>query len=391
MYVYFSVLPMDASGEHLFIGPRLMLSTSGKANVDLKYVSAGNYQWGAWEGYGNTYTYSATEAVSIGVWYCVEVSHASGAVTVYVNGVQKAQKTGLTLGNIDRVEITTRDIGPYGSSTVYYDCCVIADAYIGPETTETSISVADSGVGAEAVGKLRNMAAISEAGTGSETLAKLRNLATITDAGLGSEILEKLRQLGIISDIAVGSETVSTPSRDLIVLDVGSGSEILSKFRQLGIVSDSGIGSEVLSKLRQLGIVSDAAAGSELIEKARLMSILDSALGSELVSKLRNVAIIIDSGLGSEVVTTPNRDIVVLDSGSGAEILAKLRQLGVITDSGAGTEGITQIVLVVGLGPYIIVMNERSGGISLSTSLPKNISLDISRPTIALRVNPDAN
>jgi len=233
----------------------------------------------------------------------------------------------------------------------YIDIYVVG--YNQPAGGPTNISVSDSGLGAEVTGKIRNLATIPDSGSGSETLGKQRNVAPITDAGTGAEAF--------------------------------------AKERQLAPILDSGLGSELLSKLRQLGIISDTATGSELMEKARLMSILDSALGSELVSRLRNVAIIIDSGLGSEAILTPNRDIIVLDSGSGAEILAKLRQLGVITDSGSGSEGITQSVLIVGLGPYIIVLNEWSGGISLSTSLRKNISLDVSRPMIALRVNPDAN
>jgi hypothetical protein len=121
------------------------------------------------------------------------------------------------------------------------------------------------------------------------------------------------------------------------------------------------------------------------------ISVSDSGAGSEVLGKLRELGVLTESGSGLESVTTPERDIVLLDQATANEVLDKLRTLGVISDSALGIEGEVQVLLVgSGIGT-IIVLVKRSAGISLSTSLPKTISLDVSKPAITLRVNPDAN
>lgn len=120
------------------------------------------------------------------------------------------------------------------------------------------------------------------------------------------------------------------------------------------------------------------------------ISVTDSGAGSEALGKLRELGIITESGSGLESVATPQRDIILLDQAAANEVLEKLRALGVIGDSAFGIEGEVQ-VLLVGAGTGVVIVLVKSAGISLSTSLPKTISLDVSRPTITLRVNPDAN
>ena len=75
----------------------------------------------------------------VDTWYCVEIkgykgTGADGELRLYVDGVDVCSLTGL---NIDNTGFTdARIYGTVyagGSTNVYHDCVVVADAYIGPE------------------------------------------------------------------------------------------------------------------------------------------------------------------------------------------------------------------------------------------------------------------
>jgi hypothetical protein len=86
---------------------------------------------------GGTITYS-TISPSLNVWYCVElysyISGTAGIARLYVNGSLILEQTGLvnnTYGNVNLIIIGKIYEGDPG--TVYIDCVVVADTYIGPE------------------------------------------------------------------------------------------------------------------------------------------------------------------------------------------------------------------------------------------------------------------
>jgi hypothetical protein len=74
---------------------------------------------------------------SINTWYCLEltfVKGTSGSARVYVNGVEVITWLGNsnTAGTPLRVEVGAQEMNGY-TQTLYDDCIVIADGYIGPE------------------------------------------------------------------------------------------------------------------------------------------------------------------------------------------------------------------------------------------------------------------
>ena len=73
-------------------------------------------------------------AVAINTWYCVELKRrtTSGTVDLYINGVLKASFA------YDYYDADTVQIGGNAQqvSVAYFDCVVVADAYIGEEAAE---------------------------------------------------------------------------------------------------------------------------------------------------------------------------------------------------------------------------------------------------------------
>jgi len=101
-----------------------------------------NQKWGLRYNNGGTWTNTwetGTSTVSPGVWYCVEIfcDTANGIAKLWVNGVLKLEVIGINYyyKPIQRAVAGHRWVSTAQSSprTVYVDCVVVADTYIGPE------------------------------------------------------------------------------------------------------------------------------------------------------------------------------------------------------------------------------------------------------------------
>ena len=116
--------------------------------------SDGNLEWGVriLTGGAGTFTqyFVDDNTISADTWYCIELEvHIgdSGSFKLYVNGVEKLSQMGIDnngKGDADEVGVGLRWYQTNRAGTVpapveettYVDCVVVADAYIGPETTE---------------------------------------------------------------------------------------------------------------------------------------------------------------------------------------------------------------------------------------------------------------
>jgi len=74
------------------------------------------------------------------IWYCVEikcvVSGTDGEARFYLGGTELLSATGLDnddRGNINMIRVGVDNTGGTGSRETFWDCVVVADAYIGPE------------------------------------------------------------------------------------------------------------------------------------------------------------------------------------------------------------------------------------------------------------------
>jgi hypothetical protein len=85
------------------------------------------------------YARSTTPTINTNQWYCVELkvdsaTAGNGEARLYVDGTEIASLTGLTITETGKPD--TAEIHAYNypvTTSVYFDCVVVADTYIGPE------------------------------------------------------------------------------------------------------------------------------------------------------------------------------------------------------------------------------------------------------------------
>lgn len=148
--------------------------------------------------------YGGSATISTGEWHCLEVKYVvsltAGELGVWLDGEEvftvKAQDTGST--TVDTVNIGLCDYSTI-STTVNVDCVVVADAYIGPETAETLIEVAD------VLGL-------------SDFVLRHKPSIAVSDGVASSDVLRVFKTLNV-SDMLSLVEAVSTPRRVLQALE----------------------------------------------------------------------------------------------------------------------------------------------------------------------------
>jgi hypothetical protein len=140
-YVQLSSLP--SSGVRLYIYP-CIFEGSAAAHILVGacvYNDAGTLKWDLryrTDSVEENHAYSTTPTINANQWYCVEVKFVKGSgngeVGLYIDGNLVISVTGLTNNAYSAGRL---EVGVYSTSatyiTVYHDCVVVADTYIGPE------------------------------------------------------------------------------------------------------------------------------------------------------------------------------------------------------------------------------------------------------------------
>lgn len=93
-------------------------------------------------GTGYASSTDSTIAVQTGQWYCFEMywkqDAVNGEAKLYIDGVELCSASGLdstAYGAVTKVDFGFGSIIDCASCEAYFDCVVVADTYIGPETT----------------------------------------------------------------------------------------------------------------------------------------------------------------------------------------------------------------------------------------------------------------
>jgi len=150
---YIRFFDFRISGTQRFGCGLMRDGVSGDYKWFLHYLSSGS----------QTNSYSAAITPSANTWYCLEmkvvISATVGEARLYVDGSEVITATGLNTGStgVSRTEVGIggMDSNPpasyawYGTNyvEVYEDCVVVADTYIGPETTGDTTPPTYSNVG----------------------------------------------------------------------------------------------------------------------------------------------------------------------------------------------------------------------------------------------------
>jgi len=139
---YFKILTsLPASGKYYRL---IQYRTDGHSNfANLGIVnSAGTIYWQI-DCFAGTDRYQYD--IQLGTWYCLEfyakVNTASGELKGYINGEELLSLTADFSGDtvINRVEVGERYSSGQTAHTIYVDCVVVADTYIGEEGSVTEV------------------------------------------------------------------------------------------------------------------------------------------------------------------------------------------------------------------------------------------------------------
>jgi flagellin-like protein len=126
----------SAAAEYQLFG----LKASGTPGLGIGFfeISADGKWQLAYRNGGNWYYNTATTGPSANTWYCVElkvvVGSGTGEERVYIDGSELTDLAATGLANNDRGNVQSIVISNYNPSAtqIWFDCVVVADAYIGP-------------------------------------------------------------------------------------------------------------------------------------------------------------------------------------------------------------------------------------------------------------------
>lgn len=217
------------------------------------------------------YSKTSTTILDLNNWYCIEleVDKNEGIYRVYLDGSEVTDLTASATPSYAANKVSIgKDAWGLGTAdeteaTIYIDCVVVADTYVGTEASVTEIQISDSAVGQETFSRPRREIPLLEPALGQEILHKIRNLKTF-DIATSLETIQKARQMGMITDTAKGLEEM-LKQRLMSLLDQASGAEMVARPTRVVVMADEALGQEILDKLREVATITDSAIGIEYI------------------------------------------------------------------------------------------------------------------------------
>jgi hypothetical protein len=138
-YVRFNKIPVSGESYDEIIS--MYRISDGYGGLIIRIVSdgAGGAKFRAFNNYYGTIVDGSAAVVD--TWYCVETLNLqSGTLRWWIDGVEQS-----TVGNgavpMDRFRVGFTHNGGSNATTMQIDCCVVADAYIGPEAAGTNYNI----------------------------------------------------------------------------------------------------------------------------------------------------------------------------------------------------------------------------------------------------------
>ena len=135
LYANFSTLPADGLDRALIC---ILTATGELASLSVARSGANYYFMLVDRKNGGYYGWSNPLSITAGTWHCYELLvsiGASGTIAGFYDGVQKESASGLNWAGLSATRIYLGNFYSSEACTIYFDCVVVADAYIGPESS----------------------------------------------------------------------------------------------------------------------------------------------------------------------------------------------------------------------------------------------------------------
>lgn len=256
----------DLNQERLLI---VLYDSGWNMKLFLGYLNdGGTYKW---EMYGGTSSTYYTHTITADTWYCLEVEYDANADehNFYLDGNFVATNTDARTENVDRFAIGSIASGGWSSadSTAFFDCVVVADAYIGPEATATLQTVTDALALSDAAYRDKHLVAVADSSLLSDTIVRNKTLLPISDS--------------------VGVADSSQTDKTLKIADSFGLVEALLRGKAFALVDFAGLTDAILRD--KFLAVADMAALTEAILRNKTFSVADSAGMSDVVLTGKNI------------------------------------------------------------------------------------------------------
>lgn len=200
-----------------------------------------------------------------------------------------------------------------------------------------SLLLAESGAGTDSIAQLAASLTASDSGTGSDAIASLAATLTAVDAGTGTDALASLAATFALGDTGSGTDALPSLAAALGVTEAGTGADALANIAASVTVADSGVGADSQSISVTLS-VTDTGTGVDTVIQMILIAIADAGTAVDSLASIAVTLTLPESGAGSEALAIQVA-VSVADAGSGAEALALLTEaLKQVLDSGVGTD-----------------------------------------------------
>lgn len=178
---------------------------------------------------------------------------------------------------------------------------------------------------------------------------------TVTDSGSGADILGSISVSGSTGDSGSGNDTVNAPAVSLALADLGVGADALAAITAAITAADAGGGVDQVASLIVSAAVADSSVGADVpVISALLQGIVDSCVGADSIFVSFFVSIS-DTGQGADSVSPCTIQLTVAESCSGNDLLAAIAVALSVADASGAVEGITVHTTIGNFGRVVTI------------------------------------
>ena len=162
---------------------------------------------------------------------------------------------------------------------------------------------------------------------------------TVADTGAGADALAQLAVQVGVADTGVGVDAGPSPAVGLTLADTGTGVDSLPVLSVSIALTDSGIGADTIQLIADtIKTITDLASGVDAINISAVLQIGDTAIGLDTAA-ITALLSVIDGATGADSAIASTL-VAIADAGAGADSITVSVMLS-IADAGVGADGLS--------------------------------------------------
>jgi hypothetical protein len=227
----------------------------------------------------------------------------------------------------------------------------------------TSISIADTGAGADTIAQILASLSIAETSAGSDAtpaigaaISAIDSVAgadadpsigaafTQSDSGQGTDSDPGIGAAAGITDSCAGADSLGSMLAALGITEAAAGSDALDSIAASLLLAETSSAADSISRVIASLSISDASLGNDGIAalQASLAALIDACVGNELITSGIIISVA-DQGAGSDADPQVTVSFQASDTCSGTDLLSAIAVLLQVIEAGHGTD-VTTII-----------------------------------------------